>query len=70
MLKEKLIKEICKILDEYEILDEKKESYYSGLSSSTASKRSAQFKRQAAKDSDDPSAYKPAPGESKKTIPS
>ena len=70
MLKEKLIKEICKILDEYEILDEKKESYYSGLSSSTASKRSAQFKRQAAKDSDDPSAYKPAPGDSKKTKPS
>jgi len=39
--------------------------YYTGLSKSTSSKRSAQFNRQAKMDDDDPSAYKPAPGDAR-----
>ena len=41
--------------------------YYSGLDKSTASKRKSQFKRQTKMSDSDPSAYKPAPGDSKKT---
>jgi hypothetical protein len=45
--------------------------YYSGLSKSTKSKRDAHFKKGAKKDDDDPSAYKPAPGDARaKTKPS
>ena len=41
--------------------------YYSGLDKSTASKRKSQFKRQTKMSDSDPSAYKAAPGDSKKT---
>jgi hypothetical protein len=41
--------------------------YYSGLNKSTASKRKSQFKRQTKMSDNDPSAYKAAPGDSKKT---
>jgi len=41
--------------------------YYSGLDKSTASKRKSQFKRQTKMSDNDPSAYKAAPGDSKKT---
>ncbi len=45
--------------------------YYSGLSKSTKSKRDAHFKKGAAKDDDDDSAYEPAPGDATaKTKPS
>ena len=44
--------------------------YYKGLSKSTKAKRASQFKKQAAKSEDDPSAYKKAPGDTKKTKPS
>tara|TARA_A100001011_G_scaffold397893_1_gene500370 strand:+ start:1925 stop:4108 length:2184 start_codon:yes stop_codon:yes gene_type:complete len=45
--------------------------YYKGLSKSTKDKRDAHFKKGAAKDDDDPSAYKPAPGDADaKTKPS
>ena len=37
--------------------------YHKGLSKSTKSKRDAHFKKGAAKDDDDSSAYKPAPGD-------
>jgi hypothetical protein len=71
MSTENLLKEIRKILFEIEDLEEKRrESYYAGLSDSTASKRSAQFNKQSKKHWDDPSAYKKAPGDSKKTKPS
>jgi len=71
MNEEKLIEAIGRILAEEETIEERrKHSYYAGLSGSTAKKRAAQFKRQAAKDSGDASAYKPAPGDSKKTKPS
>ena len=42
-------------------------SYYKGLGDSTASKRAAQFGRQAKMSGSDPKAYKPAAGDSKKT---
>ena len=49
----------------------KRPSYYKGLSDSTASKRAAQFGKQAKMASDDPRAYKPAPGDARaKTKPS
>ena len=71
MNEEKLIEAIGRILAEEETIEERrKHSYYAGLSGSTAKKRAAQFKRQAAKDSGDASAYKPAPGDSKETKPS
>lgn len=71
MNEEKLIEAIGRILAEDETIEERrKHSYYAGLSGSTAKKRAAQFKRQAAKDSGDASAYKPAPGDSKETKPS
>jgi len=71
MKKDNLLFEIQKIIDEMNSLNERrKESYYKGLSSSTAAKRSAQFSRQSKKDSGDSSAYKPAPGDSKETKPS
>lgn len=38
-------------------------SYHAGLSKSTASKRKAQFNKQAKMDDDNPAAYKPAPGD-------
>lgn len=41
--------------------------YFSGLSKSTASKRAAQFDRQTKMSDSDPSAYKPAPGDTRKT---
>ena len=41
------------------------ESYYSGLSASTAAKRASQFKRGAALPDDDPDSYKPAPGDAR-----
>ena len=45
--------------------------YYKGLSKSTKDKRDAHFKKGAKKDDDDPSAYKPAPGDADaKTKPS
>ena len=45
--------------------------YYSGLAKSTKSARDAHFKKGAAKSDDDPSAYKPAPGDATgKTKPS
>jgi hypothetical protein len=45
--------------------------YHKGLSKSTKQKRDAHFKKGAAKDDDDPSAYKPAPGDADaKTKPS
>jgi DNA-binding protein YbaB len=60
-----------------EILSERKKSkieknpeYYTGLSKSTASKRAAQFSKQSKKSDSDPSAYKPAPGDSAETKPS
>jgi hypothetical protein len=37
--------------------------YYKGLSKSTSDKRSAHFNRQTRMSDDDPSAYKPAPGD-------
>jgi len=43
------------------------EKYYTGLSKSTAQKRKAQFAKQTKMSDDDPDAYKPAPGDSKKT---
>jgi hypothetical protein len=47
------------------------EDYYTGLAKSTRARRAAQFNRQASKDDDDPSAYKPAPGDaSAETVPS
>lgn len=39
--------------------------YYRGLSKSTSAKRSAHFNRQARMSDDDPSAYKPAPGDAR-----
>jgi len=46
-------------------------SYHSGLAKSTASKRKAQFAKQAKMDDDNPAAYKPAPGDKRsKTKPS
>jgi hypothetical protein len=48
-----------------------KPSYYKGLSNSTAAKRAAHFKKQSKMASDDPRAYKPAPGDARaKTKPS
>ena len=48
-----------------------KPSYYKGLSDSTAAKRAAHFKKQSKMASDDPRAYKPAPGDARaKTKPS
>ena len=45
--------------------------YHSGLAKSTKKKRDAQFKKQSKMDDDNPSAYKPAPGDKKsKTKPS
>jgi hypothetical protein len=45
--------------------------YHKGLKKSTKQKRDAQFKKQAKMDDDDPSAYKPAPGDKEaKTKPS
>ena len=45
--------------------------YYKGIAKSTKKKRDAYFKKQAKKADDDPSAYKPAPGDTKaKTKPS
>lgn len=41
--------------------------YFAGLSKDTAAKRAAQFKRQTDMSDDDPSAYKPAPGDTRKT---
>jgi hypothetical protein len=59
-----------------EILSERKKSkveknpeYYKGLSKSTASKRAAHFSKQSKKSDSDPSAYKPAPGDSAETKP-
>ena len=49
---------------------EKNPEYYKGLSKSTASKRAAQFSKQSEKSDSDPSAYKPAPGDSAETKPS
>lgn len=43
------------------------EKYYTGLSASTAQKRKAHFEKQTKMRDDDPNAYKPAPGDSKKT---
>lgn len=46
-------------------------SYHAGLKKSTKQKRDAQFRKQAKMDDDDPSAYKPAPGDKEaKTKPS
>jgi hypothetical protein len=44
--------------------------YFAGLGKGTAAARAAQFKRQTKMSDSDPSAYKPAPGDSKKTKPS
>jgi hypothetical protein len=44
--------------------------YYKGLSRKTRRAREKHFKRQSAMRWDDPSAYKPAPGDDKKTKPS
>jgi len=45
--------------------------YYTGMSSATATKRKEQFKRQAKMADNDPSAYRPAPGDATaKTKPS
>jgi len=41
--------------------------YFAGLSKGTASKRAAQFDRQTKMSDSDPSAYKPAPGDDRKT---
>jgi hypothetical protein len=41
------------------------EGYFSGISNSTADKKKAQMKKQAAMDDDDPSAYKELPGDTK-----
>jgi hypothetical protein len=52
-------------------INEGRRAYYSGLSPSTAAKRKAQFKKQADMPDNDPSAYKPAPGDADaKTKPS
>jgi hypothetical protein len=48
----------------------KNPAYHKGLAKSTQAKRQAQFNKQASKHWDDPSAYKKAPGDSKKTRPS
>jgi len=45
-------------------------AYHKGLSKSTQDKRQRQFNKQTKKHWDDPSAYKKAPGDSKKTKPS
>jgi len=46
-------------------------NYYSGLAKSTSAKRKAHFKKGAAKDDNNPAAYKPAPGDARaKTKPS
>jgi hypothetical protein len=42
-------------------------TYYAGLSKSTKKKRAAQIKKQTKMSDDDPQAYKPLPGDSKKT---
>jgi hypothetical protein len=42
-------------------------TYYTGLSKSTKQKRAAQIKKQTDMSDDDPKAYKPLPGDSKKT---
>lgn len=42
-------------------------TYYSGLAKSTKQKRAAQIKKQTDMEDDDPKAYKPLPGDSKKT---
>lgn len=41
------------------------QAYYKGLPKSTAQKKKSQIDKQAEKDSDDPSAYKPLPGDKK-----
>ena len=41
----------------------KQDKYHAGVSKSTKAKRVAQFKKQSKMDSDDPDAYKPAPGD-------
>jgi len=48
----------------------RKPSYYKDLGDSTASKRAAQFGKQSKMSHENPSAYKPAPGDSKETKPS
>lgn len=42
-------------------------TYYAGLAKSTKTKRAAQIKKQTKMSDDDPNAYKPLPGDSKKT---
>lgn len=42
-------------------------AYFAGLGASTAQKRAAHFKKQTAMHWDDPEAYEPAPGDSRKT---
>lgn len=42
-------------------------SYYAGLTKSTQDKRASQIKKQTDMEDDDPEAYKPLPGDSKKT---
>lgn len=42
-------------------------AYFAGLGKSTAQKRASHFKKQTAMHWDDPTAYKPAPGDSRKT---
>ena len=58
-----------KWLDAVEVLEGP--AYFKGLSKSTTAKRKAHFKKHADKPDDDPSAYKPAPGDARaKTRPS
>jgi hypothetical protein len=53
-----------------EFIAESEHPYFQGLSKSTEQKKRAQMKKQAAMDDDDPDAYEPLPGDSKKTKPS
>jgi hypothetical protein len=55
------------LLDFSEFLNEKQHPYMQGLSKSTQKKKTSQMKKQAKMDDDDPKAYKPLPGDSKKT---
>jgi hypothetical protein len=54
------------LIEQAKVLSEKlKRAYGVGLSKSTQDKRSAQFDKQAKKRDDDPTAYKPAPGDAR-----
>ena len=73
-MKKYFINKIQEVRQDPDVKDKKgtqPAKYYSGLSKSTKSKRDTHFKKGAAKDDDDDSAYEPAPGDATaKTKPS